>query len=371
MRVAILWTSLSGYLNACMKELAGRDGVELLVSHRAPSTAAPFDDRQFAWISNQLLWQTSRDLVPLRQRLQAFAPDILVFAGWTVPQYRRAAREYADKCWRVMTMDNCWLGTPKQILGVLSSRVFLRPIADAVWLPGERQAVFARKLGFSQRQILRGLYTCDQPAMEAGYQARVAEGRPVPRKFLFVGRLVPEKGVDTLVKAYRAYRATTANPWPLICCGAGPLRSRLEGNEGIEVEGFVQPERLPAVLASAGCLVLPSEFEPWGVAVHEAASAGLLIVATEAVGAVVHLVQPNYNGFIFNRNDVEGLAGLMSRISAMSDARLDAMSRSSHSLSQQFSPGRWADTLLDSFHAQWPKRKTIEAVAGSGQARPA
>ena len=44
MRIAVLWTTLSGYLNACMKELASRDGVELFVSHQAPLQQAPFDD---------------------------------------------------------------------------------------------------------------------------------------------------------------------------------------------------------------------------------------------------------------------------------------------------------------------------------------
>lgn len=371
MRIAILWTRLSGYLNACMKELAGREGVELFVSCTAPSQQAPFDDSQFGWISNRMLWRTSRDLEPLGEKLRAFAPDIMVSSGWIVPQYRRAAREHADKCWRVMTMDNCWRGTLKQSFGVLTSPLFLRHIANAVWVPGERQVVFARRLGFSQGHILRGLYTCDQQAVEAGFLTRVAEGRPLPRRFLFIGRLVPEKGVETLVKAYRAYRATTSNPWPLVCCGVGPLRSLLEGSKGIELEGFVQPERMPATLASAGCLVLPSEFEPWGVAVHEAASAGLLILASEAVGAVVHLVQPNYNGFIFNRSDAQGLAGLMSRISAMSEARLDAMSRASHSLSLQFSPRQWTDTLLQSFSAWRQKPGTSAAAAdASDLARP-
>ncbi len=55
MRIAILWTGLSGYLNACMKELASRDGVELFVSHQAPVQQAPFDETQFAWIRNRLV----------------------------------------------------------------------------------------------------------------------------------------------------------------------------------------------------------------------------------------------------------------------------------------------------------------------------
>jgi glycosyltransferase involved in cell wall biosynthesis len=244
-------------------------------------------------------------------------------------------------------MDNCWLATLKQRLATWMAPYYLRPLSDAVWLPGERQAVFARRLGFAQRAILRGLYSCDQPYFERVHNLRVSEGRPVPRSFLFVGRFVPDKGIATLIAAYEAYRANSPNPWPLVCCGAGPLGSLLERRPGITIEGFLQPERLRAELGLAGCLVLPSDFEPWAVVVHEAASAGLVILASENVGSAVHLVQDNYNGYIFGGRDVEGLASLMTRVSAMSDARLNSMSRASHSLSRQFSPGRWADTLLE------------------------
>jgi glycosyltransferase involved in cell wall biosynthesis len=125
----------------------------------------------------------------------------------------------------------------------------------------------------------------------------------------------------------------------------------LEGRAGIRVEGFVQPDQLSEILASAGCLVLPSIFEPWALVVHEAASAGLLVLASENVGAAVHLVQDNYNGFIFDGRDEKELSALMSHVSGLSDARLDAMSRSSYLLAKQFSPARWADTLLEGFQS--------------------
>ena len=234
-------------------------------------------------------------------------------------------------------------------MGTLIAPWYVRPLADMIWVPGERQAAFARRLGFEQRAILWGLLSGDQPAIETVHLLRLADGRAVPRSFLFAGRFVSEKGVDQLVKAYESYRERSIDPWPLVCCGAGPLGSRLEGRPGIRVEGFVQPDRLCDILASAGCLVLPSTFEPWAIVVHEAASAGLLILASDIVGAAVHLVQDNYNGYIFDCRDVKGLSALMSHVSDLSDVRLDAMSRASHLLSKQFSPARWADTLLDGF----------------------
>jgi len=356
MRVAFLWNIFSGYYNACLKELASRGGTELFVCHEAFTESSPFEERQFAWIKTRIAWRNGSDLSSLQERLHEFNPDILIFASWNKPVYRAVAKSFAGKAFRIMGMDNCWRGTLKQHFGTLIAPYYVRPLADAVWLPGERQAVFAKKLGFQPEVIMRGSLSCDQRPIAEIYQQRVKEGRPLPHAFLYVGRFVREKGLDTLVKGYEIYRKKSSDPWPLVCCGAGPLQPLLDGRVGIRVEGFVQPERMPATLAAAGCFVLSSDFEQWSIVVHEAASAGLPIIASESVGAAVHLVQPNYNGFIFGSGDAESLASLMLRVSNMSDARLDAMSRASFQMSQQFSPGRWADTLLESYDALFKKR---------------
>ena len=349
MRVAVLWTGLSGYMNACLKELASRNGVELFVCHEAPIQQAPFEDSQFAWIKDPLVWRSKPDFSLLQERLRAFDPQIMAFSGWHVPAYRRIAKQLANRCVRVMVMDNPWEGRPKQRIGALIAPWYIRPLADKVWVPGERQAVFARKLGFREREILWGMLSCDQPAFERVHLSRLADRRPLPHSFLFVGRFVSDKGVDRLVEAYRSYRKCSIAPWPLVCCGSGPLANLLEGNPGISVEGFVQPNALREKVASAGCLILPSIFEPWAIVVHEAVSAGMLILTTERVGAAVHLVQDNHNGYIFDSGDVDDLVERMAHVSALSGTRLEAMSHASHLLSKQYSPARWADTLLDSF----------------------
>lgn len=351
MRIAILWTRLSGYLNTCMMELASRDGVELFVSHQVPVQEAPFINKQFSWMRNRLVWRSKADAAPLALRLGAFEPEILVTCGWQVPAYRQMAKKLANRCFRVMVIDNCWNATLKQRLGTVIAPWYIMPLADRVWLPGERQAAFARKLGFEQHEILWGSLSCDRAALETAHLSRIAERRPVPHSFLFVGRFVSHKGIDQLVEAYQSYRKTTRDPWPLLCCGAGPLGFRLEGKPGIRVEGFVQPDCLRDKMALAGCLILPSTFEPWAVVVHEATSAGLLVLASETAGAAVHLVQNNYNGYIFDPRNPAALSKIMSHVSSLSDERLDSMSRASHQLSQQFTPDRWTDTLLEAYQA--------------------
>jgi glycosyltransferase involved in cell wall biosynthesis len=352
MKVAFLWTGLSGYMNACLKELSSRDGIELFVSYELPAKEAPFDERQFAWLSKRIAWRTTPDREQLERTLSDFEPDIMVMPSWHVEAYRRIGRRFAKRAWRVMVMDNPWRGSMKQRIGTVVSSFYVRPLTDAVWLPGERQATFARKLGFSHSQIIRGSFTCDHPSFSAIHEDRIAKGAPLPRSFFFAGRMVATKCVDILAASYKLYRTQASDPWRLICCGSGPMQSRLENQDGIHVEGFVQPEAMPELFGRGGCMVLPSSFEPWSLAVHEAASAGRLILASENVGAVTHLVQPGYNGFIFDDRDVAGLAALMMRVSAMSDAQLEEMSRASHQLSKQFSPRQWVDQLLRSYESR-------------------
>lgn len=351
MRIAFLWNDLNGYINACLKELAGRENVDLFVCHECTEWSAPYDDAQFKWLKRRVLWNKNTDLTALHKDLHNFSPQIVVFASWNKPFYRAVAKSFAGKAWRVMGMDNCWLGTTKQRIGTLIAPFYVRPLADAVWVPGERQAIFAQKLGFEQRVIMRGSLSCDQRPITKAYLERIEQRRSLPHIFLYVGRFVPEKGLDTLSRAYTSYRKRCANPWPLVCYGVGSGKAILDGKEGIRIEGFVQPDQMPATLTSAGCLILPSDFEPWALVVHEAASAGLPIIASERVGAAVHLVQPNYNGFIFGSRDVDGLTDMMVRISSMDNERLECMSQASYCLSQQFSPGRWVDTLFESYKA--------------------
>ena len=347
MRVAILWIELTGYLNSCLRELASRPGVEIFVAHTPPGSDAPFANEQFGWLSKQFVWRSFSDLDSLDARLSDFHPDVIVFAGWAIPAYRRVAKQWKLRATRIMTMDNCWLGTPKQWAACLMAPFSLQKMADAIWVPGERQVMFASRLHFKQSQILRGLYSCDYSAFSSVHESRVELNRPLKRAFIFVGRILETKGVPTLAAAYRRYRSRVGDPWPLICYGKGPLAKMLEAEPGVILEGFIQPDRLPAKLAEAACLVIPSSFEPWALVVHEAAAAGLLILASEAVGAVPHLVQDNYNGFVFGVNDVEGLSHLMQRVGQMSDVKLSSMAAASSSLARQFTPTRWADTVLE------------------------
>jgi glycosyltransferase involved in cell wall biosynthesis len=342
-RIAICWQGMSGYAHACFSALS-RLGVEVRVFHSAGADDAPYDPQAITQGLSATAWRGQLDPGVLEAAIEELEPHALLVSSWHIGPYRRLARRWRGRTLRILCMDNQWWATPKQRLGVLTSPIFVRPAFDAAFLPGERSADFARRLGFGDDRIIRGIYTCDHPRFAAVAEARGAE--PPARVFLYLGRLVTDKGIDTLAEAYRAYRAATPDPWPLLVGGTGPEASRLAGLAGVDSLGFVQPDDLPGLLARAGCLVLPSRFEPWGVVVHEAAAAGLPVVASSVSGAASRLVVDGYNGVIVPPGRPEALARALARISGSSDAERLAMTEASRSLARQLTPDRWARHLV-------------------------
>ncbi len=333
---------MSGYARATFGAL--RDsGAEVLLVHEQAAADAPFDDDLLDLGLPGGTWAGAPDECGVLALVTDFAPHALLVSSWNPPQYRHVSLAMRGCTLRVLCMDNAWLGSAKQWGARAIATRYVQPAYDVAFLPGERQATFARMLGFPDDRILWGLYTCDHQAFTA---ARRAGGEDAPNSFLFAGRLVREKGVDVLAEAYRSYRGSTPDPWPLIVSGTGPLAKTLDSAPGVEMAGFVPPHELPALFSRSGCLVLPSRFEPWGVVVHEATSAGLAVICSSACGSSTRLVLDGYNGAVVRPGDPISLTEAMRWMSAPTTDRAE-LARHSFELSHQFTPERWATYLIE------------------------
>jgi glycosyltransferase involved in cell wall biosynthesis len=162
----------------------------------------------------------------------------------------------------------------------------------------------------------------------------------VPRAFGYVGRYVPSKGIDVLADAYASYRREVSDAWPLLTCGRGPLKARLD-DAGARDRGFVQPARLKKFLEGVGVLVLASRLDPWPLAVVEACAAGLPVICTEACGCVVEMVRSFHNGLTVATGDVAALTGAL-RWMHDHPQRLAEMGGRSRELAAAYSAGAWA-----------------------------
>jgi len=340
LRVAILTGPFTAYYDAQLTALRERTGAVVEIAYQRARPEAPYDDSRFSALEGGLGWDVEAPADRVADLVDRLHPDVLLVTSWNHGAYVRLARTWRGRALRLMMMDNPWLGTPKQWGGVAISRLYLRPSFDVAFLPNERQRVFARKLGFSEHEIWDGVYCCDQPRFEANRHKL-----DTPQTFLYVGRLVASKGVDDLLKAYAAYRQRVRDPWPLQLAGTGPLERAVAAAEGVASLGFRQPSHMPEVFANAGCFVLPSIFEPWGIVIHEAAASGLPIICTTACGASLDLVRHGYNGFTVAASNVQALTDAMVLVSTMAAERLRSMGQASVGLSRQLTPQRWADNF--------------------------
>jgi glycosyltransferase involved in cell wall biosynthesis len=342
-RFAYLQKAPSGHANACLRALAATGEAELFVTMPPALEDAPYDPASLDAFDSAYPLASLRHDDGLADAVLQFRPDVTLIIGWEQPAYRRCARALRGSSLRVVGMDNQWLRKPKQLLGIASSRVYLRPYFDAAFLPGRRQLEFARRLGFPPERIFEGFYSAD---VRAFHDVPPLDGTG-RRAFVFAGRLVPVKGIETLAEAYDAYRGEIDDPWRLVVLGRGPLESVLRGRPGVDVEGFVGPAELPRRLAKASFLVLPSTFEPWGVVVHEAAAAGLGCICTTPVGAADAFVRDGENGRIVPPLDAGALTAALRWAHDLSNAGRAQASETSRALAGRVTPERWAETVLE------------------------
>lgn len=127
---------------------------------------------------------------------------------------------------------------------------------------------------------------------------------------LFVGRLVPEKGLRTLLRAWSLLR----EPIPLSIVGDGPLRKELEAEavrlklSQVEFRGWLAGEQRQDAFEEARFLVFPSEaYEGFPLTIAEAFARGVPVVAAR-LGAAEEIVRHERTGLHFRSGNAEDLA---------------------------------------------------------------
>ena len=136
--------------------------------------------------------------------------------------------------------------------------------------------------------------------------------------FLFVGRLVALKNVETIIRAF-AHLNQEENIFVVV--GDGPERNNLEtlANDikaNVIFTGRLEGDALNVWYNIADAFILASYQEPFGAVTNEALLAGCYALISNKAGSAC-LVEEGVNGYTFSPMDVEELAEKMSKISAL------------------------------------------------------
>ncbi len=306
---------------------------ELLVAHIARherSRAVMASDEKVVYTYPQVvLFERSLDSVSFSERLRAlfrifrkFKPDVLNISGWYDPAQVVLAL-YAKKLGvkLVISSESSALDKPRKNLKESLKTRFLRR-ADAFFCFGETSVNYLESLGIEQSMIpVKRAAVVDNDLIQrvhAEAKNSPAVAKKHNRNFIYVGRLAEEKNLSLLLEAFHNCQISLPTPdWGLIVVGDGPLKDQLTGEaadislSNIYFTGGMPWHEVPAFLAQADVLVLPSLSEPWGLVVNEAMVCEMPVIVSSHCGCAIDLVQNGENGFIFHPSNVEELAVAM------------------------------------------------------------
>jgi glycosyltransferase involved in cell wall biosynthesis len=170
---------------------------------------------------------------------------------------------------------------------------------------------------FAREKFIEGGFSAERVVVKPNFiRTDAAPGDGSGGYVLFVGRLSPEKGIDTLLEAWSRMATNTT----LKIIGDGPLADRVrqaaDTDNRIEWLGQKPLDDVLTLIGDAACLVMPSVwYETFGRTIAEAFSRGTPAIVSK-MGAMQELVNHGRNGYHFEPGNADDLAQKVQQILA-------------------------------------------------------
>ncbi len=208
--------------------------------------------------------------------------------------------------------------------------------------------------------------------------ARQALGLPADhRMLLFVGRIEPLKGVDSIFEAMALIKRDTPHLLDNLCLtiiGGNPddpagdnaemerlkaLRIALGLDRLIVFLGAKDQDTLNYYYAASEALIMPSDYESFGMVALEAMASGTPVIASQ-VGGLAFLVQDGVNGYHVPVREPAALAEKIRTVLEQPDKRRE-LGENARQCAQCYAWPKIADRLLDIFAEMIPLRRAAAA----------
>jgi glycosyltransferase involved in cell wall biosynthesis len=322
--------------------------------------------------------RAENDAARLRDAIAAMRPDVLLAWGmWNLPRtllvhaesqrrppvvyyvadYWPALRDAYAMHWQAPATHR-WARLPKAVLARAIYQLHRSPPPPALAF---RHAICVSH-AVRARLIEAGLPFQDARVIHNGIDLRRFPFRPHPRQpaagaiaIGYIGRMTPEKGVDTLLAAL-AVLVRRGQAVHLTLAGAADrsraaaLRRRIERlglSDCVTLCGFVPRDRVPPLLGEVDVLVVPSLWpEPLARSIQEGMATGAAVVATP-VGGTVEIVEEGVNGLFFPPADAAALAERIERLQRDPALRASLAAAARRTVEERFDLARTVDALED------------------------
>jgi glycosyltransferase involved in cell wall biosynthesis len=257
---------------------------------------------------------------------------------------------------RAVFCDSTEFDRPQSRWKDIAKRLFFKR-CQGFFCYGRRSKDYLLSFGVEEFKIVYRVqaaalpHTYDTKNVLAVYQSGLSK-RSGTFRFIYVGRLSIEKGLNDLLEAFRRLREKRSDVG-LDLVGAGPLReeliarvAELKLGDAVSFLGAKGMDEIGELFLHSAALVLPSHSEPWGLVVNEALSYGCPVVVSNVCGCVPDLVIDGVTGYSFHVGDVDALSAAMLRTIEMSTDRA-AVAQRCLDVIAAFSPERAATQILD------------------------
>ena len=239
---------------------------------------------------------------------------------------------------QVLSRGDSHLGKQRNPLKIITKEILYRillPCFDAHLYVGQRNFAYLRHYGVPKDHLFFSPHFVDNQwwsgrardsrvkGLRGSGSSKVeSESRKAEKsvEFLFAGKFSEEKRPQDPLLALKEVPDAR-----LVYVGDGAMRQELKKiceecglTERVEFLGFKNQKELPAILASADCLILPGN-ETWGLIVNEAMACGTPAIVSTACGCQPDLIVEGETGYSFMLGDVQGLAECMRRFVARKD----------------------------------------------------
>jgi glycosyltransferase involved in cell wall biosynthesis len=237
-------------------------------------------------------------------------PDVTISGGFSVPSLYAAA--YARWTSTRLLIHSDGTHDSEQRIGAAQRllRRFFAHVADGAVANSVPAAERFLELGWRADRVFLAPHSTKVDGFHAVAERREYDDR-TPVSVLSVTRLIRRKGVDRLIRSAAAARGRGAD-LRLLVAGTGPdagtLRHQAD-DAGVPVEwlGLVEHDELPEVYAQADVFAFPTLMDPFGIALLEAAAAGLPLIASPHAGATHDFVRDGVNGIVVDPCSIDAL----------------------------------------------------------------
>lgn len=233
-------------------------------------------------------------------------------------------------------------------------------LIDAMCCNGSQCVEYTRSLGMPLTKITVPNMVADTHGLErASAAVTPAEKVEIRRAwnahglvFLYVGNLIPRKGLRHLLEAWALMERTCGKEATLVLTGQGSERAALErqadslGLVNVRFAGAVDYDKLSRCYASADVFVIPTLEDNWSLVVPEAMACGLPVLSSKYNGCWPELVLPDRNGWVFDPLDPDDLFGCLDRC-MRSRSRLSEMGQNSRKIVAGFTPRIAVESILN------------------------